>query len=102
MKPRERRAEWRRDIRRRKVAATEVVLPDDWSIEFATRSGAYTEQLHTHRFIVAIRAFNDLEITDGQRKRLLRNGRVIERVIAPRSITSNHQVSDQGVLPIAL
>lgn len=75
-----------------------VVIPADWEIEFAHRNGRYEIHTHTHRMVDALRAFTELEVRDGEKKRLLRNGRVIERVAAPREIHT--AIGEQ--LPIAL
>lgn len=76
-----------------------VIVPADWEIQFAHRNARYGPHTHTHRMVEALRAFRELEVRDGEKKRLLRNGRVIERVTAPREI---HTAIGQEVLPIAL
>lgn len=98
MKPREARREFRRDVRRRKAQALAVVH-NDWVIEYAPHNARYARLLHTQQAFEAFSAYGDLEIRDGAKKRLLRNGKVVDRHTSPVPMPARHQ---EEVLPIAL
>lgn len=80
--------------------AQALVNPVLWEIQYAPHRGVYAEHTRAHRAVDAFRAFNELEVRNGERKRLLRDGRVIDRVTAPLEITPTPAIQEE--LPIAL
>lgn len=59
---------------------------DTWEIQIATPDTQYVRHTVTNRFWSAWEAFEELQVTSGGRKRLRRNGRVINEEVKSRTV----------------
>lgn len=69
-------------------ARVDAVTPrkqNAWLVEIAPHKGAYTPHTITNRAADAIRSYDELEVTHGMRKRLIRNGVVLDRTVSQRT-----------------
>lgn len=57
-----------------------------WQVEISSYKGAYTVHTITNRAADAITAYDQLVVTRGMRKRLIRNGVVLDRTVSQRTL----------------